>query len=495
MQRHGDDENYENPYEHAMRYENNEVTMSSRPLPSIKSHADPKIKIKGQENSAVKNLPNMKAILILLMGFGLITIALLATVLVQLNIALTKTNTSNSLNSNNQQRVTQSPISCYELKQLGIKIDGIYSIKPENDFMQFPTFCDMETDGGGWTLVASVHESDITQKCDAKDRWASYVPEKYIAVSEKTNWENKKVFGEVSKCTKDDYKNSAYYSLNAHDVMVWHEPSNTPTATMKRKASFRYRTTNHFLQNNGGNLKKMFEERYPLKVNPGKFKRVIFKRSKLVLNALEKNSARIKANIPNWYTYTDTGNIGYRIENREMYNTYGNMIQFGNSRTTKGYLNYETNYHDETSWGHTIVRMKVSQPFILVSAISNENSFSQYFYIRVTDHRHAGDTIELMQNNRTNGNYKLQYKAVQFSQPSYATVCGFYFIISNEKDWMSRLPTSFERTNHFSTSSSTYRYNRFQVYGSPSNIVMGYMLLTRTKGRKITVSQADCVAD
>nr|XP_039258436.1 uncharacterized protein LOC120334985 isoform X2 [Styela clava] len=408
-----------------------------------------------------------------------------------------KINETNVLNMNNQQQVSHSAKSCYELKQLGIEIDGIYSIKPENDFMQFATFCDMKTDGGGWTLVASVHESNITRKCDENDRWANYVPEKYIASAEKTNWENKKVFGDVSKCTEDDYKNSAYYSLNAKDVMVWHVPSYTPIMTMKEKANFRYRTTNHFLQNNVGNLQKMFEEIYPLKVNPGKFKEILSKRSELVLNALVKNSAKIRTNIPDWYTYSDTytGNTRYQIEDREMYNSNGNRIQFTNSRIGRGNLQYDKKHEFETHWRHTMVCLKASQPFILVTAISNENSFCQYFYIQIESYRYTGDTIELIQNNRTNGDYKLQYKAVQYSQPSYATVCEFYFVISNTEDWMSRPPTSFERTYHYALSGATWRANRFRVNGSPSNIVMGYLLLTRTKGRKITLSQADGVAD
>lgn len=32
----------------------------------------------------------------------------------------------------------------------------------------------METDNGGWTLVASIHESDIKRKCTFDDRWSTY---------------------------------------------------------------------------------------------------------------------------------------------------------------------------------------------------------------------------------------------------------------------------------------------------------------------------------
>ena len=31
----------------------------------------------------------------------------------------------------------------------------------------------MDTDGGGWTLVASVHENNIDGKCTVGDKWSS----------------------------------------------------------------------------------------------------------------------------------------------------------------------------------------------------------------------------------------------------------------------------------------------------------------------------------
>ena len=31
----------------------------------------------------------------------------------------------------------------------------------------------MTSDGGGWTLVASVHENNINGKCTAGDKWSS----------------------------------------------------------------------------------------------------------------------------------------------------------------------------------------------------------------------------------------------------------------------------------------------------------------------------------
>ena len=34
-------------------------------------------------------------------------------------------------------------------------------------------FCDMSIAGGGWTLVASVHENNIKGKCTLGDKWSS----------------------------------------------------------------------------------------------------------------------------------------------------------------------------------------------------------------------------------------------------------------------------------------------------------------------------------
>lgn len=39
----------------------------------------------------------------------------------------------------------------------------------------------METDGGGWTLVANVHEDNISKKCDSNDRWSAYASDSVLA--------------------------------------------------------------------------------------------------------------------------------------------------------------------------------------------------------------------------------------------------------------------------------------------------------------------------
>jgi hypothetical protein len=50
--------------------------------------------------------------------------------------------------------------SCSELKALGQDTSGIYYIDPNNSGTAVKVYCDMVTDGGGWTLVLAQYEDD-----------------------------------------------------------------------------------------------------------------------------------------------------------------------------------------------------------------------------------------------------------------------------------------------------------------------------------------------
>ena len=64
----------------------------------------------------------------------------------------------------------------------------------------------MTTRGGGWTLIASVHENNVNGKCTVGDRWSSQQGNSLKLPAGDSNWGNRNTFGTVESATDDDYK-------------------------------------------------------------------------------------------------------------------------------------------------------------------------------------------------------------------------------------------------------------------------------------------------
>ncbi|XP_015252548.1 PREDICTED: intelectin-like, partial [Cyprinodon variegatus] len=158
--------------------------------------------------------------------------------------------------------------SCKEiLDKYGEREDGIYYLTTNNG-MKYQTFCDMNTAGGGWTLVASVHENSIIGKCSVGDRWSSQQGNDPNLPDGDGNWSNRNTFGLVESATSDDYKNPGYYDIVAQDMSVWHVPNNFPMEHWNLAAILRYHTERSFLRLYGGNLFNLFKH-FPVKYNIG----------------------------------------------------------------------------------------------------------------------------------------------------------------------------------------------------------------------------------
>ncbi|KAM3913211.1 intelectin-1-like [Leptodactylus fuscus] len=126
----------------------------------------------------------------------------------------------------------------------------------------------MTTNGGGWTLVASVHENNMNGKCTVGDRWSSQTGNNANNPKGDDNWANYATFGRPDGATSDDYKNPGYYDIVSKDLGLWHVPNKTPLSKWRDTAILRYRTDNGFFSQEGGNLFYLYKK-YPVVYNAG----------------------------------------------------------------------------------------------------------------------------------------------------------------------------------------------------------------------------------
>ena len=143
---------------------------------------------------------------------------------------------------------------------------GVHHIIDSND-IQYPVYCDMDINGGGWTLVSTVHENNLesTGRCTVGDKWSSEQGRTPTRPEGDGNWMNRNIFGHVTAATSDDYKNPGYFEITARDVMIWQVPNSTPLKNFSESAYLKYRTSSHFLDRYGGNLHYLYKNHFPIR--------------------------------------------------------------------------------------------------------------------------------------------------------------------------------------------------------------------------------------
>uniref|UniRef100_A0A8C2DZR9 Fibrinogen C-terminal domain-containing protein n=1 Tax=Cyprinus carpio TaxID=7962 RepID=A0A8C2DZR9_CYPCA len=153
------------------------------------------------------------------------------------------------------------------LRNASVHADGLYYLNSSRGVL-YQTFCDMTTAGGGWTLVASVHENNMYGKCTLGDRWSNQQGSDPNRPDGEGTWANTVTFGTAESSTSDDYKNPGYYDIAAQDVSVWHVPNNIDLEQWSASSILRYHTENHFLNLYGGNLFYLFKK-FPVRFGLG----------------------------------------------------------------------------------------------------------------------------------------------------------------------------------------------------------------------------------
>nr|CAB3262954.1 uncharacterized protein LOC100185757 [Phallusia mammillata] len=339
----------------------------------------------------------------------------------------------------------------------------------------------MESDGGGWTLVASVHENNIYGKCTMGDRWSNDQGQttKYSSLG---NWESFSTFGSLEGATSDDYKSAAYSYLVASDVMLWHVPNDVSISQWSSQAFLKYYTSSGFLSSYGGTLQILYSKHFPLKMNnasgdltPGMSN---------LMQIVNDTAANIAAGISGFYSYRFDDSAYMRISDggNDMYDD-GNRVhyQIGNEHWKP--VQYGKTYYDLGSG--TQVSSIINHPFIMLMWIGNSGGSVDTFGIKVQSGTGAdsGGLTASYSSQFVYNNITCRYESYNVYGVADPSICEVYFACHDVTNWGSQ---PFNNLVRGSWSSSTDNLvNSVNIDGSPQNVLMGYMLLSKGSGVQV----------
>ncbi|XP_039250619.2 uncharacterized protein LOC120328249 [Styela clava] len=372
------------------------------------------------------------------------------------------------------------PQSCLQLRQEGVNESGIYGIKTQNRSQVFEVFCDMESAGGGWTLVASIHENNIGGKCTLGDMWSS--EQKNHTPS--GNWVNYNTFGSAGAATSADYKNEAFYNLQASDIMIWHVPNDVEILEASQRATIKYFTDTSFLSNFGENLATLFRDHYPLKNVDTTVS--LYGQVHSMIRSLNSTAPRIRNVVPGFFNYAyDGGDLQISDGGNDMYDG-GNKLsyQIGNQPATR--IRYNINYKNSTPGIDLFTA--TSYPFNLLMWIGNENKEVSSFSLKAEGDAGAdgGGSSNTRSGTVSSGEYTLLYHAFSVYGASDPSICKVFYYIVNTEEWNSEV--SSVTRSQWSSGTSTINHG-IVLSGHPKSTLVGYTLLSKASAVEVIDSE------
>jgi len=372
-----------------------------------------------------------------------------------------------------------SASSCNDLRRRGYTNSGIYTIKTATSHNEIEVYCEMNTDGGGWNLVASVHENNIQGRCSPGDLWSGQLGPNNPGSN---SWSNYATFGSVDSATSQDYKNSLYYEYKGENVMIWHILNNNIVQDWSNQSFLQYYTSNNFLTNYGGNLQTIYLKYLPL-VNLNTSGSSLF-------SFMESNLRVILEQIvnqvgPSYHPveYDDPSNNQLNDGGGDMYDG-GNIVSYATFPEEWIQIEYNKQYLD---FEHGIQLYSIkSQPFTTLMWVENPDGVNEKFGIKVSsdtgaDGEGRANTISITQ--VTVGEITCHYTMFNIYNSGDPTIAELYFACFSDL-WNSTFQQGDFLTGLWGSSTNKYS-NSVWVRGYSRNFLMGYMLLSLNPGQGV----------
>nr|CAB3257377.1 cortical granule lectin-like [Phallusia mammillata] len=343
----------------------------------------------------------------------------------------------------------------------------------------------MKTNGGGWTLVASVHRAKDEHKCSYHDKWSFFPNNSYRNQNGggSPTWSDRSTMGSVFTATSEDYKGVEYYNQKSSDVMLSHVRNGVDVNDYESGSFLKYYTTDGFLSNYGFSLRNLYRHYVPLKsLN------IVGLNSKIVANM--KTEINISSIVTGWYHYSyDTGTSGTSINDggRNMFDV-GNQVYFRVNNEPYTLMQYGKSYTDSKTYH---ISSAANYPFIAMATVSNFDGYPNKFTMKIVSKTSAVVSVSNDYFSASYNGFHIQATALDvFGSVEKPSLTSVLFTIGGYQKWGSSSGSVKFPHKHLQSTNLTYE---FSVSGHINNIMMGYMLLSRNDTNYVPRSEVETV--